>query len=315
MTATLEDVARLAGVSKSTVSNVVRGSSQVAADTRARVDDAVRQLGYRPNGIARALRERVTRVLGLVVPDQANPVYAEMALGAERRARQEGYGLLVVNSACDLAAERSQVDALVERRVDGVLIAGLCAGSRVPDTLAERGTPVVLLGLGAPSDPRIGSVDCDDEAAMDAVVSHLAELGHRRVAFARQHVVEAGGERRLVAFTLAVARRGMELVELDEQPSAIAAHNDIVAIELLDQLERQGLRVPEDISIVGFDDVPLASHARIELTTVHTDAVALGARGVELALAPARRRAERELLPWRLVVRGSTGAASASRSA
>jgi LacI family transcriptional regulator, galactose operon repressor len=308
---TLSDVARAAGVSKSTVSNVVRGASPVAPETRSRVESAVRELGYRPNGVARALREKTSTVLGLIVPDAVNPFYGQLALGVERRAHADGYGVLIANTECDPAIERAQLDALVSRRVDGVLVGGLAQGSSLHVELLDRGIPVVC-AFPAPPDPRLGLVDTDDERAMGEVVAHLHALGHRRCAFASHGLAEAGAEARQVAFEAAARQRGIAIVGLDEGPTAIAAHNDSVAIQQIDVLEGAGLRVPQDVSVVGFDDVPLASHRRIALTTVRSDGVRVGEVGAELlldAVRDGRDVATRALVPAELVVRGSTGPA------
>jgi LacI family transcriptional regulator len=307
--ATINDVARRAGVSKSTVSNVVRRPDVVSAATRERVEDAIRDLGYRPNGVARALRQRATRVIGAVVPDQRNPFFAQLVLGAERHARRAGFGLLIANTGGDPDTEDVQVAALLERRVDAILVGGMCAGSRAAEEIADRGVPVMLAGFRAEASARIGRVDVDEAAALDALVAHLQELGHTRLAFAAGSLGEAGGERREQAFLRAVERRGLVAVALDEEPTAIVAHDDTVAIQQIDRLERSGRRVPDDVSVVGFDDIPLASHQRISLTTVSTDGVALGARTVDLLIAATQTgqlARARETYPWQLVVRSST---------
>jgi LacI family transcriptional regulator len=310
--ATIGDVARHAGVSKSTVSNVVRRADVVSAQTRERVEDAIRDLGYRPNGVARALRRRATRVIGAVVPDQRNPFYAQLALGAERQARHEGFGLLIVNTGCDPETESSQIAALLERRVDAILVAGLCAGSSAAEHIADRGVPVVLGGFRTEAGARVGVVDVDEEGALDTLVGHLQGLGPTRLAFARGTLGEAGGERRERAFVRAIERRGLSRVELGDDPTAVVAHDDTIAIEQIDRLERAGRRVPRDVSVVGFDDIPLSSHQRIALTTVRTDAVALGARAVELLIAASRTggpASARESHPWQLILRSSTAEA------
>ena len=308
---TVIDVARHAGVSKSTVSNVIRGSDVVAPATRARVEASIKALGYRPNGIARALRERSTRVLALVVPDPVNPFYAELAHGMERHARHEGFGVLIANTGCDPATERAQVAALISRRADGVFFGGLSHGSRLHLQLIEDGVPVVC-AFAAEGDPRLGIVDTDDRQGMATVIDHLAGLGHTRVAFAAQGLSETGSELRQVAFGEAARARGMRVVGLDERPTAIVAHNDTVAIEQLDRLEREGLRVPRDVSVVGYDDIPLAAHSRIALTTIAADATQSGAVAAELligALRQHRHVSHRRIQPARLVVRSTTGPA------
>ncbi len=252
---TLIDVARRAGVSKSTVSNVIRGASLVAEPTRLRVERAIADMGYHPNAIARALKARTSSALGIVVPDLA---------------------VLTAHTECAPTTEEEAGRALIERRVDGVIIAGVSLGSSLPGMLLDRAIPVVLASFGEPEDPRLGVIDHDDAAAMEVIVEHLYGLGHRRVAFVSQHLREYGGERRRVGFTNALAKRGLALVELDDGATAVVAHNDMLAIATIDRLERRGLRVPQDISVVGYDDVPLAAHARIRLTTVHSDAVEMG---------------------------------------
>ena len=308
---TVVDVARHAGVSKSTVSNVIRGSAVVAPSTRARVEASVRALGYRPNGVARALRERASRVLALVVPDPVNPFYAQLAHGLERRARSEGFAVLVTHTDCDPGAELAQVAALMSRQTDGVLIGGLSPKSRLHLRLLDEGVPVVC-AFATTQDERLGVLDTDDAAGMAAVAGHLAELGHRRVAFAGQAFEEAGAQVRRTAFTDAARAAGMTVVELDDAPSAVVAHNDTVAIEQLDRLQRKGLRVPQDVSVTGYDDIPLAGHLRIDLTTVATDADRAGELAADeliLAIREHRHVRRRAAQPTRLVVRGSTGPA------
>ncbi len=308
---TVVDVARHAGVSKSTVSNVIRGSTLVAPHTRARVEASIDALGYMPNSIARALRERSSRVLALVVPDPINPFFAELAHGMEQRARKEGFGVLIANTGCDPMTERAQVSALVSRRADGVLFGGLSQGSRLHLELVADDVPVVC-AFAEDGDDRLGVVEPDDAVAMAAVMDHLEALGHRRVAFATQGMRETGMELRQAAFAEAARTRGLSVVGLDAHPTAVVAHNDTVAIEQLDRLERTGLHVPGDVSVVGYDDIPMAGHARIQLTTVASDATQAGDRAAELLIAALRENrhvCHRELQPTRLVVRGTTGPA------
>ncbi len=311
---TIHDVARRAGVSKSTVSNVVRGRSVVADATRRRVERAIDELGYHPDVVARALRSRATFAIGILVPETVNPFFAVLALGAERAAHAAGYAVLVVTTECEPDREREAVRALIGRRVDGVLVAGASEGSMLHAALLERDVPVVLAGISGMSDARLGVIDVDDDVAMDAVAAHLAALGHRQVAFAGNVLHEMAGERRRLAFAAAASRQGLELVGIEDAPTAIAAHNDMIAIGEIDRLERAGWRVPADVSVVGFDDIPLAAHRRIDLTTVRADGRALGRRATELlvtAAAAGRHVAHTELFDAVLVVRGSTGAVAA----
>jgi LacI family transcriptional regulator len=312
---TVVDVARHAGVSKSTVSNVIRGNAVVAPQTQARVEASIRALGYRPNGVARALRERATKVLALVVPDPVNPFYAQLAHGMERRARRDGYGVLVAHTDCDPATELSQVTALMSRRPDGVLVGALSSRSRLHLRLLDEGVPVVC--AFATEDERLGILDTDDVTGMTAIVEHLHGLGHRRVAYAGQGLDEAGADLRRRAFSSAAQAADMDVVGLDEDPTAVVAHNDTAAIEQLDVLHRRGLRVPDDVSVTGYDDIELASHALIRLTTVATDAELAGDVAAEHLIAAIREHrhvSSRHVQQARLVVRGTTGPARHHRT-
>ena len=307
---TLIDVARRAGVSKSTVSNVIRGASLVADATRERVERAIADTGYHPNAIARALKARTSTAIGIVVPDLTNLFYAELAACVERAAGALGYAVLTAHTECAPRIEAEAGRALIERRVDGVIIAGMSLGSPLPRVLLDREIPVVLASLGEPDDPRLGVIDHDDAAAMEAIVEHLYGLGHRRIAFASQHLREHSGERRRLGIAAALARRGLASIGLEYGASAIVAHNDMQAIAAIDRLERRGLGVPRDVSVVGYDDVPLASHTRIRLTTVRSDAAEMGRRAVDLVVAAARAGrhvAHREIQSNPLVVRATTG--------
>jgi len=302
-------VARRAGVSKSTVSNVIRGAPLVADGTRARVERAIAETGYHPNAIARALKARSSSALGIVVPDLANPFHAALAVAVERAASAEGLAVLAAHTECLPQVEEEAARALIERRVDGVVIAGLALGSRLPKRLLDGGIPVVLAAAGELDDDRLGVIDHDDPAAMAAIVEHLYGLGHRRIAFVSQHLAEHAGERRRMGFTAALARRDLAPVALANGATAVVAHNDMLAIATIDQLERGGRRVPRDVSVVGYDDVPLASHCRINLTTVRSDAVEMGRRAVELVVRAARSGrpvAHREIMANPLVIRGTT---------
>ena len=306
---TLIDVARRAGVSKSTVSNVIRGASLVAEPTRKRVERAIADMGYHPNAIARALKARASSALGIVVPDLANPFYAELAVSVERAASAIGFAVLTAHTECAPKTEEEAGRAFIERRVDGVIIAGVSLGSTLPGMLLDRDVPVVLASFGEPKDKRLGVIDHDDAVAMETIVDHLYGLGHRRVAFVSQHLREYGGERRRVGFMNALAKRGLTLVDLDDGATAVVAHNDMLAIATIDRLERRGLRVPHDVSVVGYDDIPLAAHSRVKLTTVHSDAVEMGRRAVDMAVNAARDNrhvAQREKQSNPLVVRSTT---------
>ena len=306
----LVDVAKRAGVSKSTASNVIRGGALVAEETRARVERAIAETGYLPNAIARSLKIRASKALAIIVPDLTNPFHAELTVRVERAANAFGYAVLTVHTHCHSDTEREAGRALIERRVDGVIISGISPGSELPALLLDREIPVALASLGEPDDPRLGIVDTDDCNAMEAIVDHLFSLGHRAMTFSAQELREHSGTRRRTGFHESIARRGLAPVAVEEGATAVVAHNDMQAISMIDRLERQGRRVPGDVSIVGFDDIPLASHCRIQLTTVRSDAAQMGRRAVELvvqAARAARHIGHREVQSNPLVVRATTG--------
>jgi len=306
---TLMDVAERAGVSKSTVSNVIRGTTMVAEGTRLRVERAIAETGYHPNAIARSLKARTSSAIGIVVPDLTNPFYAQLAVGVERAANALGYAVLTANTDCLPETEEQAARAWIERRVDGVIIGGMSLGSTLPKILLDRDIPVVLASLGEFDDPRLGVIDHDDAAAMEGIVEHLYALGHRRLAFVSDHLREHAGERRYLGFKSALKKRRLVPIAIDDGATAVVAHNDMQAIATIDRLERRGLKVPDDVSVVGFDDVPLASHSRVQLTTVRSDAVEMSRRAVDLVIKAARANrtvSHREFLNVELVVRATT---------
>ena len=308
---TLAEVARRAGVSKSTVSNVIHGQIAVAKSTRTRVEEAITEIGYRPNAIARSLRARASHSIGMIVPDLGNPFHAQLAVAVERAAAALGYATLVTHTDCRPDIEEEVGRTLFDRRVDGVVIAGLSTGSKMPITLLDSGIPVVLASFGEPQDHRLGVIDHDDRSGMEAIIAHLYALGHRRMSFVSQSYAEQSGERRRQGFEDALARCGLPVADAGAA-TAFVAHNDVLAIGAMDELERRGIRVPADASVVGHDDIPLAGHSRIRLTTVRSDARRMGERAVELVTGAARSGghvAHRELLTNPLVIRESTGAA------
>ena len=306
----MKDVARAAGVSRSTVSNVVRGATTVLPETRDRVLAAVAATDYRPHALARALRERTTGVVALIVTDAGNPFYASLGEGIEAEARNAGLLTIFANSRCDPADERVICDALISRRVDGVIVGDTSKGATFPSLLADNGIPVVLAGCGVSSDPRVGSVDSDDEQAMELVVSHLRALGHTAADYIGYPDDQSAGARRRSAARSAAAAAGLDLLEgASDDATALIVHNDLLALSVLDALERSGRRVPEDVSVVGFDDTTLAGHQRIDLTSVRCDGAVIGrtaAAQIRVAVAEGRLATERVLLECELVIRGTT---------
>jgi len=280
----MEDVAREAGVSRALVSLVMREIPKVSEKRRARVLAAAERLGYRPNAMARSLASRRTRTIGVLLNDLRNPFFAEMMDGIFEAAEELDYRLVIGTGRRQPAAERRAVDAFFEHRTDGLLL----VSPQLP--LGEilslgRSTPTVLAARSL----RAGHVDSvanDDTAGAKLAVRHLAELGHRHIAHidggrgagaaARRtgyvrEMQRLGLEPQVIAaeFTEAAGVRAAEQL-LDDHvvPTAVFAANDLVAAGALDRFEDAGLRIPDDISIVGYDNTFLAALHHMSLTTI-----------------------------------------------
>ena len=331
---TIEDVARRAGVSKSLVSLVMRGGRHVSDRRRTAVMQAVAKLGYRPNAMARGLKERRSRILGVLVSDLHNPFFADLAEGIQDQAARAGYRMLVATSNRSPAQEEAAIESLLQLRVDGLILSGLLVESRLV-VQASREVPVVLVGREAKA-TSLDSVTNDDRAGAQAVVQHCATLGHRRIAHidggrgagasARRRGYEDGMRQlhlsrhlRVVpgAFTEDAGHSGaLLLLDQRPRPTAIFASNDLAAIGALNALEERGLRVPDDVSLAGYDNTSLAALRHISLTTVHQPRLEMGQMSVAILLEKLHEgstRFRRAVLSPSLVVRGTTAPPPAER--
>jgi LacI family transcriptional regulator len=305
MAAGIKEVAREAGVSIGTVSNVLNHPEAVAPATRDRVLAAIEKVGWVRNGPASQLRAGRGRTIALIVLDVANPFFTDVARGAEIVAERSGAMVVVCNSGEDAARERRHLDLLEEHRVLGVLITPVdSAESERLEKFAARGTPVVLVDRGSGHLNRC-SVAVDDIGGGRAVGVHLRELGHRRVAFvggpfAIQQVSDrhAGaaeglaGAAELTVFatpslTIAAGRdaaAGIAGLAADRRPTAVFCANDLLALGVLQELTRRRLRVPDDIAIVGYDDIEFAAAAAVPLSSVRQPREELGRTAATLLL-------------------------------
>jgi DNA-binding LacI/PurR family transcriptional regulator len=330
---TIFDVAAAAGVSKSTVSNVVRGADDVAEGTRERVLEAIRRLNYKPNAIARQFVRQRTTILGVLVGDLDNPYYAQMARVVEREAFRCGYTAMFCNIEGEEEIALAGVEALLEHRIAGVVfLAFISRTPQLEQALRRADVPVVFLGL---SEQWGDSVGPEDFAGAKLAVGHLIELGHRRVAYVRTPLVEPSGDRArysgyrsamrqaglptlpAVAWTpgsdtVVIGRRRLawgDALEDDKRPTGLFVSNDIGAVSMMEACERIGIAVPADVSIVGFDDIAIAALHRISLTTVAQPLDYQAERAVSLLLErieKPRLRPRHVSAPVELRVRGST---------
>jgi len=324
---TIRDVANLSGVSKSTVSNVLRGAGRVSGSTRSRVLESIEALGYRPNSLARDLVRRRSNTVGVLLGDLANTFYAELVKLLELRISEAAHTTIVCNTDGRLELERARVEMLLERAVSGVVMLQFSGDASVLDELAAAGVPVVVVSCW---EERADCVAVDDRAGMAAAVEHLHGLGHRRIAHVSSHLVEDSTRAaRYAGYERAMRSHKLEPLMLDaddweggvarlraavtgpDRLTAFAAANDLIAVRLIDRLESIGVRVPGDVSVVGFDGTDLGAHSRIGLTTVAQPRSRLIAEGVGLLLEqmrdPGRSGAPRHVrLAPELVVRAST---------
>lgn len=320
-------VAQLAGVSIATVSRVLNNSKPVNADTRRRVEAAVAQLGYRINAAGRNLAKAQSHLLMVLVPDFANPFYAQILQGAESVTRPAGYKLLLTDATTSDAALQTAVDALYNRLVDGVI--NLTHLDDSPEQLAELSDmPWVNCSEFAP-DSGLPYVSIDHrQAAIDAV-QFLLNRGHRRIGLISADETYRWAQLRHEGYAMAIERAGLTtdpqlvrvatsldyaagaqavggLLALLEPPTALFAVSDTLAIGAIKALRRAGKKVPDDIAVVGFDDLPLSAVFEPALTSVAQPMRELGARAAEILLARlAGERPASRILPHQLVVRDS----------
>jgi LacI family transcriptional regulator len=326
---TMSDVAREAGVSLMTVSRVVNNKGDVSTATRQHVLATVERLGYRPSSIARGLATKRTRTLGLVIPDIANPFFSDVARGSEHEAHAEGYNVFLCNTEEDPQREESLLHSLEEQRVDGVV---LCSSRLDQDRLLEalqRHPAVVLVNLWLDAD-NVGTVLLDDQSGGRIATEHLLNSGHRAVGFLAGPPMSQSGQNRAGGYRAALAdahlsnhsawtrpcapmveggrKVALDLLRAQPELTALFCYNDLVAVGALQACTELGRRVPEDLAIVGFDDIPLAALVTPPLTTCRVPRYELGVNAMRLLLDHINGRAGEctdILLGPELVVRAS----------
>jgi LacI family transcriptional regulator len=304
---TIRTVADRAGVSTATVSRVLAGIGNPRPDTAAAVMRAVQELGYRPSGVARSLRMKRTRTLGLIITDIENPFFPELVVAADSAARSRNYSIILGSAAYDEHRAMRYLDLMVDRRVDGLII----ASSQLSDESWEwlEGSPVpVVVANAEPSGLGVPVITSDNEGGMRQAVDHLVGLGHRKLAYIRGYAGFTADTPRVEGFRAACADAGLAASDLVEirgdgqfeggehsmaallaQGSAVTGvicHNDVTAIGAMRAIRTAGLRIPQDISVVGCDDIAAASWVTPALTTVAQQKAEMGRLAVEhLAMA------------------------------
>lgn len=334
MTVNIYGVARAAGVSTATVSRALNGTGQVAERTRRRIEEAISALGYQPNRVARSLVLKATHTIAILLPDITNPFFPALVKGVQLAADEQGYAVLLCHTGGDPTKEESYFEVLRGQHVDGVLLVGLVSPPERLKRLVRHGLPVISLDRSVDL-PGSATVRIDHQAGGRLATEHLLRLGHRRTA----HIAGPNGltvsQQRLDGYRQALARGGLalddrlvavgdfsedggyrgveELLARKRVFTALFAANDLTAIGAMTALRERGLRVPEDVSVVGFDDIHLASYISPKLATVRQPAYEMGRRAARLLIDACRaggRLAEgTTIFECELVVRESTGPA------
>jgi LacI family transcriptional regulator len=327
---TLEQVARLAGVSKVTVSKTLNNTGRISHPTRERVLKAVADLGYVANTAARSLRGRRSNILGLTVPELISPYFAEVARAAAEVASLQGYDLALFTTSRDPVRERERVHTLLGGLADGLIVVVPSTSPEFLATLERSPAPVVLINhFGAVT--HLPTVRADSYMGSAAAVRHLLELGHRRVGFVSGAANSSQAKERLRAYREVMVaadlfdpdliaqgdftqpggfRAGQQLLQHSERPSAIFAASDVTAFGVLDAARSLGLSVPQQLSLVGFDDVPTASQIVPPLTTVRHPIHQMAEIAIGLLLDSLSGKTTQDRLvelPSELIVRASSG--------
>jgi LacI family transcriptional regulator len=333
----LIDVAAAAGVSTATVSRALSDPQKVRPDTLARVLNVVNRLGYVPDALGRALASSKTQTIGAVMPTLDHAIFARAIQAMQRTFAEAGYQLLVAAHEYNRAAEVVAVRAMLERRVDAIVLVGTDHAPEIWAMLKDIPQPIALAWS---FHKKFDSIGFDNERAGRLAAQHLLGLGHQRIAMLsgllrhndrararltgiRRALAKCGLElpdERVIQlpFSLAAGREGMQqLLALSTRPTAIIGGNDLLAIGAMLEAQAKGLRVPEDLSCVGIDDLELAAHMLPPLTTVQLPTAELGHRCALQVLARlAGQSGERRInLPVQLVVRASSGPSSGTRPA
>jgi DNA-binding LacI/PurR family transcriptional regulator len=328
----LRDVARAAGIAPATVSHALNGTGTISKETAARVRRIAAEMGYRPNRLAAGLRRQRTSTLGVLIPPVSNPFYSKLLEALETAGRTRGYSLIFGDTNFDPALDSHYVDLFLDHRCDGIIVV---ASSNNLDGVIRAGVPTVLVNAHLPdADVRVPAVEVEEKHGMYSAVAHLIRLGHRRIGLVtfleygprlqgyRRALADAG-----IAFDPALVvvapqlrhlledagERMYELLRAHPELTAIAATADVAAIGAIRAAYRLGRRVPDDLAVVGFDDIDLAAMLAPALTTVAQPIDRIATTALDLMLEQIKEGSvaldhRRVRLETRLVVRESCGA-------
>lgn len=302
----MRDVAERAGVSVTTVSHVINNTRAVSDTSRQSVLQAMEELDYRPNALARSLRRRKTTTIGMIVPDSANPFFAEIARAIEDASFAQNYSVILCNSEGDLEKQRTYTKVLVENRVAGILFVAAGVSTELVEDLCRRRVPLVVVDREVPG-VKVDTVLTNHAQGGCLATQHLTDLGHRRIACITGSSEVSPSAERVTGYRKTLENNGLafderlvvkgdfqyrsgyeatrQLLQGEVKPTAIFACNDLMAVGCMSAATELGFRIPADLSVVGFDDVRLVSFTNPPLTTVCQPKVEIGRLATEMLLA------------------------------
>ena len=324
----LKDIAARAGVSVMTVSKVLRDAPDISAATKARVKVLAQQMGYVPDTTAQSLRTRTSRFLGVVISSITNPIFSRILLAIEERAHELGFEIILAHTLNMEEREEVCLQRLLSRRVDGLFISPVYRmrpDAPIYNALHARGTPTVILGHNAPFCRQFVSVETDDILGGYSATQHLLQLGHKRIAFFAGPTAAPWSQERFEGYRRALreanlevddrlvfqagnsledgAKAALQFVNESAPATAIQAATDLVAIGAANTLLNQGVRIPDDLSLMGFGNVLTSEYFRVPLTTVRQPKFRLGIAAMEVMVKmlngerPESRRLKAEVIP------------------
>ncbi len=337
----LKDIAEKAGVSVMTVSKVMRDAPDISTATKARIRALAQQMGYVPDSLAQGLRTRTTKLFGLVISAMTNPIFARVVMAIEERAYELGYDVILSHTLNLPEREDAAIRRLISRRVDGLFVSPvyrLGPTAVIYQELERCRVPTVILGHRAPFCSQFVSVETDDTQASFVATRHLLDLGHSRIAFLAGPQVSPWAQERFEGYRRALRDAGVEMddrlifnagstIEEGEKAAlqllnesvnatAVQAVNDLVAIGAVTIFLNQGIRIPKDLSVVGFGNILTSEYFRVPLTTIRQPKYRMGVAAINAMLKLLHgERPEPTRLPAEIIVRSSTAAPSTAHRA
>ncbi len=299
----IKDVAKIAGVSISTVSRVLNDSQNVSSELKQRVLDAVQNLGYRSNTIARALKGMPTKTLGLLIPTIENPFFPSMVRGVQDEAHRNGYSVFLCNTDGSRIIEETQFKLLFDKKVDGIILVASKYTTRYLKN--DTGFPIVMIDRYINS-PNFSYVTVDHTLGVKLAIEHLYSLGHRKIAFLGSKLFSSGARERFQSYKRHIEELNMkfddsliilgeytyesgikmveELLKRKVRFDSILCGNDLIAFGVIEGLKKYGIKVPKDVSVVGYDDIAFSSYHNPKLTTIHQPTYEIGQMATRIVI-------------------------------